>query len=377
MDLSLTPNQELLRNTAREFVQRDCPKEVLVDLGDSETGYTEEMWNTVSGIGWPGMLIPEVYGGTGGSLMDAAVVFEELGRGPLAGPYFSSGVLGALTVLEAGTEEQKGSILPEVAAGRQILSVAITEPDYGWGPEDIRMAAAVRNGTYVLNGTKLFVHDAMAATHFVCAVRTGDSQDATQGISLLVVDARAPGISRRSLPGFMTSVAEVTFDSVEVPQSALLGNGQGSSWHALDQAMQKAIPVLCAYKVGGCAAVFDISVDYSRTRMQFGTAIGRLQRVQDHIINIVNALDAARWATYQSLWELDTGRPATASVHMAKAVASDSYLKACNSAHEVHAGIGIVREYGLTLFTRMSRTLYHFLGDPKHHKRLLGQALDL
>ncbi len=377
MDLSLTPNQELLRNTAREFVQRDCPKEVLVDLGDSETGYTEEMWNTVSGIGWPGMLIPEVYGGTGGSLMDAAVVFEELGRGPLAGPYFSSGVLGALTVLEAGTEEQKHTILPEVAAGRQILSVAITEPDYGWGPEDIRMAAAVRNGTYVLNGTKLFVHDAMAATHFVCAVRTGDSQDATQGISLLVVDARAPGISRRSLPGFMTSVAEVTFDSVEVPQSALLGNGQGSSWHALDQAMQKAIPVLCAYKVGGCAAVFDISVDYSRTRMQFGTAIGRLQRVQDHIINIVNALDAARWATYQSLWELDTGRPATASVHMAKAVASDSYLKACNSAHEVHAGIGIVREYGLTLFTRMSRTLYHFLGDPKHHKRLLGQALDL
>lgn len=377
MDLSLTPNQELLRNTAREFVQRDCPKEVLLDLENTDRGYTEEMWNTVSGIGWPGMLIPEAYGGVGGSFTDAAVVFEELGRGPLTGPYFSSGVLGALTVLEAGTEEQKRRILPEVAAGRQILAMAVTEPDYGWGPEDIRMTPAARNRTYVLNGTKLFVHDALAATHLICAVRTRDSQDATQGVSLLLVDTQTPGLSRRTLPGFITGVAEVTFDSVEVPRSALLGQRPGTSWPALERAVQKAIPILCAYQVGGCAAVYDMSVEYSRTREQFGMAIGRFQRVQDHIINIVNQLDAARWATYESLWKLDSGRPAAASVHMAKAVASEAYLKACNSAHEVHAGIGIVREYGLTLYTRMSRTLYHFLGDPRHHKRLLGQALDL
>jgi alkylation response protein AidB-like acyl-CoA dehydrogenase len=120
-----------------------------------------------------------------------------------------------------------------------------------------------------------------------------------------------------------------------------------------------------------------MSVEYSRTRRQFGTPIGRFQRVQDHIINLVNQLDAARWTTYEALWKLDSGRPAAASVHMAKAVASEAYLKACDSGHEVHAGIGVVREYGLTLHTKMSRTLYHFLGDPTYHKRKLGDALEL
>ncbi len=145
----------------------------------------------------------------------------------------------------------------------------------------------------------------------------------------------------------------------------------------LERAMLKAIPVLGAYQVGGCNAVFDLSVDYSRTREQFGTPIGRFQRVQDHIINLLNRLDAARWTTYEALWKLDSGQPADASVHMSKAVTSEGYLWACNYAHEVHAGVGIVREYGLTLHTQMSRTLYHFLGDPKYHKRKLGDALDL
>jgi alkylation response protein AidB-like acyl-CoA dehydrogenase len=192
-----------------------------------------------------------------------------------------------------------------------------------------------------------------------------------------MVDAQAHGVTRRALPGFIAGAAEVTFDSVEVSESALLGGSSGAGWSALQRALLRAIPVLCAYQVGGCQAVFDMSVEYSRTRRQFGTPIGRFQRVQDHIINLVNQLDAARWTTYEALWKLDSGRPAAASVHMAKAVASEAYLKACDSGHEVHAGIGVVREYGLTLHTKMSRTLYHFLGDPTYHKRKLGDALEL
>ena len=148
-------------------------------------------------------------------------------------------------------------------------------------------------------------------------------------------------------------------------------------WDALERAILRAAPVLCAYKVGGCQAAFDLSVEYSRERKQFGMPIGRFQRVQDHIINLVNHLDSARWTTYEALWKLDTGRPAEASVHMAKAVTSEAYLKACDFAHEVHAGIGVVREYGLTLHTKMSRTLYHYLGGPKFHKRRLADALEL
>jgi alkylation response protein AidB-like acyl-CoA dehydrogenase len=122
--------------------------------------------------------------------------------------------------------------------------------------------------------------------------------------------------------------------------------------------------------------VFDLSVAHSRTRVQFGVPIGRFQRVQDHIIRLVNQLDSARWTTGEALWKLDSGRPATAAVHMAKAVASEAYLDACNAAHEVHAGMGSLVEYGLAAHTQMSRTLFHYLGDPRWHKRRMADALE-
>jgi len=160
-----------------------------------------------------------------------------------------------------------------------------------------------------------------------------------------------------------------------VPAENLLG-AENSGWAALERALEKAIPILCAYQVGGCQAVFEMSVAYSQTRVQFGVPIGRFQRVQDHIIRLVNHLDSARWTTYEALWKLDSGRPAAASVHMAKAVTSEAYLEACNAAHEVHAGIGSAQEYGLVKHTQMSRTLFHALGDPRWHRRRMADALN-
>jgi alkylation response protein AidB-like acyl-CoA dehydrogenase len=178
----------------------------------------------------------------------------------------------------------------------------------------------------------------------------------------------------RYLSGFIGWQAEVTFEGVEVAETDLLGR-ENEGWSVLERAMEKALPVLCAYAVGGCQAVYEMSVNYSQTRVQFGVPIGRFQRVQDHIIRLVNHLDAARWTTYEALWKLDTGRLARASVHLAKAVASESYFEACNDAHEVHAGIGSSLEYGLVPHTQMSRTLFHYLGDPKWHKRRMADAL--
>ena len=376
MDLSLTDDQKLLTTTARDFMDRECPKDVLLAMEDTERGYTDEVWQSAAEIGWLGMLVPEEYGGAGSSFTDAAVVYEQMGRGPLSGPFFSSGVLGALTILEAGTEEQRGRCLPGIASGQDIVTLAMTEPEYGWGAESIQMRARETNGGFVLNGTKLFVHDAAAATRLICAVRPDGGESTDQRITLLVVDAGAPGISTRLLPGFLEWVGEVTFDNVEVPRSVTLGE-PGGGWEPLQRAIQRSIPILCAYKVGGSQAVFDMSVEYSRTREQFGTPIGRFQRVQDHIIGIVNGLDSARWTTYEALWKLDSGRPAETSVHLAKAVASEAYYQACNGAHEVHAGVGVMRDYGLTLHTKMSRTLYHYLGDPRYHRRRLAGALDL
>ena len=377
MDLSLNENQEMLKNSAREFIQQEYPKEVLLDLDKRETSHTVDLWSKVAGIGWLGIVIPQEYGGEGSSLTDAGVLFQELGRGPVPGPYFSSSVLGAMVVLEGGTEGQKWQILPTVAQGSQTLTLAVTESDYGWGPQWIRMSATRKNGGFVLNGVKLFVHDARTASKLICAVHTGENSSPDQGVSLILVDAGSPGISVRNLPGFLAWVDEVSFDSVEVPDSALLGGETGKGWHVLERAMEKAIPILSAYKVGGCEAVFEMSVAYSQTRVQFGVPIGRFQRVQDQIINLVNHLDAARWTTYEALWKLDEARPAAGDVHLAKAVSSEAYYQACNYAHEVHAGVGVMTEYGLTLHTKMSRTLYHYLGDPRYHRRRLAEVLEL
>lgn len=376
MDLGLTDDQDILKSAAADFIQQEYPKETIIALESTPTGVTPELFRKVADLGWLGILIPEAYGGEGRSCTDAAVLYEELGRGPVAGPYFSSGVLGALTVLHGGSEAQKQSLLPQVATGSMVLSLAVTEPHYGWRPETVQMRATAQGGSYTLNGTKLFVHDAQAATHLMCAVRTGAGGNGSgSGITLLLVDAKAPGVTIRTLPGWMAQVDEVRFTNVHVPASAVLGDSPGHGWEALSAATMQAIPILCAYQVGSCQAVFDMAVAYSRTRVQFGQPIGRFQRVQDHIVNIVNNLDAARWTTYEALWKLDSGRPAAASVHMAKAVTSEAYLKVCDSGHEVHAGVGVIREYGLTLHTQRSRTLYHFLGDARYHRRCLADAL--
>ena len=372
MDLSLTEPQELLRASGRSFVEREAPRHAIVAAQRGDAGLAPALWRKAAELGWPGILVPGEYGGSDSSLTDAAVLFEELGRGPVPGPFFSSGVLGALLVLEAGTEAQRHALLPRVASGEIVLTVAITEPNASWGPPGITLAPQRREDRYRLDGVKLFVSDATAATHLIVVARTGDGRD---DLSLLLVDAAAPGVRARTLPGFLSWQGEVALDGVEVPASDLLGGREGHGWAALERALVRAWPVLCSYMVGGCQAVFEMSVAHSQQRVQFGVPIGKFQRVQDHVIRLVNHLDAARWTTAEALWKLDTGRPAVDAVHLAKAVSSEGYLEACNAAHEVHAGQGSLTEYGLVAHTQMSRTLFPFLGDPRWHKRRMADAL--
>ena len=384
MDLSLTPEQEMLKAAVRRFVQQEYPKETLLGIAASGQTVPSESWRKLAATGWLGILVPQAHRGEGGSFTDAAVLFEELGRGPVPGPHLSSGVLAALTVLEGGTEEQKREWLPLLASGELALVPAVTESDYSWSEEDVRLSARREGDSLRLNGAKVYVFDAASASHLLCAARFEDppipplARGGEGGsVGLVVVPVGAPGVTVRPLPGFAWNLAEIRLDDVTVDRSALLGGSFAGGWAALQRAVARTIPVLCAYQVGACQAVFEMSVEYSRTRVQFGTPIGRFQRVQDHIINLVNHLDAARWTTYEALWKLDTGQPAEGSVHLAKAVASEGYFQACNYAHEVHAGVGSMTEYGLTLHTTASRTLYHYLGDPRYHRRKLADALAL
>ena len=378
MDLALTPEQEMLKAAVRRFVQQEYPKKVLLEIAGSGRPALSEPWRKLAATGWLGIAVPREYGGEGGALTDAGVLFEELGRGPVPGPHLTSAALGAFTVLAGGSEEQKRRWLPLLARGECTLAPAVTEADYGWEAEDVGLVARREGDAFRLDGVKAYVLDAASATHLLCAARPEDSSREDGGpVGLLLVPATAPGVEVRPLPGFSWNLAEVKLSGVTVAQSDLLGEAFEGGWDALQWAIARAIPLLGAYQVGACQAVYDISVEYSRSRVQFGTPIGRFQRVQDHIINLVNHLDAARWTTYEALWKLDTGRPALDGVHLAKAVGSEAYYQSCNFAHEVHAGVGSMTEYGLTLHTTASRTLYHYLGDPRFHRRRLADALGL
>jgi alkylation response protein AidB-like acyl-CoA dehydrogenase len=369
MDLSLNDTQQLIQDSARDFVRGACDRDVLLKLDRDPVALMDGIWRQMSELGWTGMAIPEEYGGTGNPMTDVAVLFEELGTGPVPGPLFSSCVLCARILLEAARDNMKTAWLPRIASGERVFALALTEAQYGWSADSIRLQARSEGTDFVLKGTKVFVFDAQYATDLLVAAQT----EGGTHVSLFRVDAKADGVAIRPLEGFLTGLCEVTLDSVRVKSADRIADARG----ALERAALTVTPVLCAYKVGGCRRVYDMSVSYARERTQFGQVIGRFQRVQDHIIHIVNYLDAARWTTYEALWKLDSGMDAAASVHVAKSVASESYMRACDFAHEVHAGIGVVREYGLTLHTKMSRSLYHCLGAPRLHRRRLESVLNL
>ena len=360
----------MLQAAMQDLLRRDFPKETLTAI-DAGTADAADGWPALASTGALGSLVPERWGGGGGSFADAGVVFEELGKGPVPGPHFSSGVLAALLLQEGGGPEQQAERLPAIASGEARFAVAVTEPEYGWEADDVQARAERTADGYALSGVKLHIPDADAATHFLIAARTGAA-----AVGFFIVPADADGLSRRRVAGFSTGLGEVRLNAVAVGEDALLG-GAADGWAAFERAALRPPPRSSAYQVGGTESVFQMTLEYSRTRRQFQQPIGRFQRVQDHVIDIVNHLDAARWTTYEALWKLDTGRPAEASVRLAAALASEGYYLACNAAHDVHAGVGIVREYGLTLHTKMSRTLYHYLGSPRHHRRRLAAALGL
>jgi len=316
--------------------------------------------------GWTGALVPAAFGGLELDPLSVALIFEELGRGAVPSPLIASSAIATCLLRGCEPSEQRDSVLTAIADGVVILIPALRKPDTSWkGVAATGTALTESNGTWVLTGSKVFVPFADAATHFlVSVVAPGDATP-----SLAIVPA---GIATRLLPGFLQANHEVVFDNVVLSAKDLIRAGAES----FDESLAAARVVVAAYQVGGMIEMLDMSVNHSNTRVQFGTPIGRFQRVQDHIIRLLNAMDAAKWATYEAAWAIEAGRDGVARSYLAGSTASDSYFEAANAAHEVHAAIGSDPRYGLTLYTRISRTMYELLGPPGWQRRQMADALD-
>jgi alkylation response protein AidB-like acyl-CoA dehydrogenase len=380
VDFSFTETQQMLKKSARDFLKRECPWTLVKELDESESGFSKKLWRRVSDMGWLGMTYPEEYGGEGSSLTDMSCVYDEMGQVLLPGPYLSSAMICGNIILEAGTEEQKQQLLPDIGRGEKISALALTEPDYGWGPECIHLTAAKKEGDYILNGVKRFVHDAQISDQIICVARTRKSRNPAHGITLFLVDAKSAGLSCRNISAFSgEKLNELTFDAVKVPAANIIGE-KDQGWAALSKPLNKATVVLCSYMVGGCQHLLDMTAEYARTRVQFGRPIGAFQWVQSYIIGQANHLEKARWFTYEALWKMDVNKPPQEqdeAVSLAKAAASEAFHECGHLSHEVHAGLGVDKKYPLYLYSKKSKTLYSYLGDPQYHRKRVAKILGM
>ena len=377
MDLGFSEEQEMLRNSARDFFLNELPKDVVKEMATDEKGYVPDLWKKMAELGWMGLVIPEEYDGMGMSYLDLVVLLEEMGRACLTGPYFSTVVLGGYTVMEAGSEEQKKELLTKIANGEIILALALTEPSAKYEASAIAVSAKAQGDDYVIDGTKLFVENAHIADYLIVAARTKEGGNAEDGISLFLVDAKSPGISTTVLKTMAgDKQCEVIFDKVKVPKKNLLG-GLDKGWPVMEKMLEKATVGLCAQMVGGAQMALEMSVTYAKERVQFGRPIGSFQAIQHYCANMVTDVDGSKFVTYEAAWKLSEGLDASMEVSMAKAWTSEAYRRVTLLGHQIHGGIGFCIDHDMPLYFKRAKAAEPTFGDPDWHREKVAQELGL
>lgn len=375
MDLGLTEIQQMLKSSAREFLSQECPLTLVREMEEDQRGYTEELWRQIAGLGWTGLVFPEQYGGTGGSFIDLAVLLEEMGHSLMPGPFFATIVLGGLTVLDAGNEEQKRDIIPQICNGQLRMTLAFTEPSATYEPWGVETTAVRQGDSYRLNGTKLFVPDAHVADLLLVVARTSSSPDPARGLTVFLVSGNSPGLKTTQLNTIASDrQCEVTLEDVTVPAASVLGQAD-QGWPIVQRALHRAVAGKCVEMLGGAEAVLEMTVDYVKQRAQFGRPVGSFQAVQHHCANMATDVEGSRHITYQAAWRLSEGLPAERESAMAKAWLSGAYQRVCAAAHQCHGAIGFTREHNLQLYTRRAKVQELNYGDANFHKELALQHI--
>lgn len=377
MDFELTESQKMLKKTARDILEAECPKKLVREMELDEKGYSPELQRKMADLGWLGLIFPEEYGGTGGDFVDLMVLLEEMGRALLPGPFFSTVVLGGLPILEIGGEEQKQRFLPKIAKGEINLTMALTEPNSRYGIDAIDVKAIRDKNDYITDGVKLFVPYAHVADFIICVAKTKDTAPAGEGISLFIIDNKSPGIACNVLKTIaMDKKCEVIFENTRVPKESMLGE-LNHGWASLEKSLQKATVALCAEMIGGMQQVLDMTVDYAKQRILFGRPIGSFQRIQSHCVQMLGLLEDSRLLTYEAGWKLSQGLPCAKEVSMAKAQASEAYQIITTLGHGIHGGTAYCVDHDMNLYYRRAKSAEVSFGDADSHREKIAVEIGL
>jgi len=375
MNLGLSEEQEMLKASARDFLQKECPKRLVRQLDESDEGYSSELWRKIAKQGWIGLVFPEKYGGNDGNFLDLTVLLEEMGYNILPGPFFSTVVLGGLTILAAGSEEQKTEFLPKVSSGETILSLALTEPTASYEATSIKTTATVRDGGYVIEGTKLFVLNANIADYILCVARTKEIKDTEDGITIFLVDVKSPGVKCTLLKTLARDKqCEVIFDNVTVPKKNIIGT-LDEGWPIMKDVLEKATVAKCAEMVGGAQAALDMAVNYAKERVQFGRPIGSFQAIQHYCANMATDVTGSRLITYKAAWKVSEGLLAAADVAIAKTWTSEAYGRVALLAHQIFGAIGFTMDHDIHLYYRQAKAGEIIFGDANFQRAIVAREL--
>jgi alkylation response protein AidB-like acyl-CoA dehydrogenase len=377
MDFTLSEEQAMVRKSARDFLTDKCPKSYVRQMAADEKGYSLVLWQEVAELGWLGLAIPDLYGGFGMEFIDLAVLLEEMGRACLPGPFFATVVLAALTILENGSDKQKAAYLPQIAAGKMIMTMALNEADGLYEPGSIATSAFAERDDYIINGTKLFVPYAHVADYMLCAARTGNQNDNNKDITVFIVPAKAQGIKCTPLQTMSgDKLCAVTFDNVTVAKDSVLG-GVGEGWAVVEKTMERAAAAICCDTVGVLQRVLEMTLDYTKERKQFGKPIGAFQVIQQYMADMVTYVDGLRFVSYQAAWRISEGLPAMRETAIAKAWSAESYEGCITKAHQIFGAVGVTGDHDLHFYTTRGKAAQLSYGDADFWREKVAEKMGL
>ncbi|MCX4854225.1 acyl-CoA dehydrogenase family protein [Streptomyces canus] len=371
MDFAFSEEQEELGRTVRAFLTHTSPETETRRLMETPEGFDRALWRRMgTELGLQGLAVPEEYGGAGCGPVEVGVVMEEMGRALLCAPFLASAVLATTTLLRCADEEARKRLLPGLASGELLGTLALTEDSARWDAAGVRLTARESNGSWLLTGHKTFVLDGATADVVLTVARTDD------GIGVFCVEGDAAGLTRAPLPTMDPTRRQARLDYQDVPATRLRTHGDG--WDLVSEVLDRAAVALAAEQVGVASRALDMAVEYAKVRHQFGRPIGSFQAVKHLLADVLLEVESARAAAHYALLASENEDPELSAVaSLAKAFCSDACVQATEENIQVHGGIGFTWEHPAHLYLKRAKTSQLLFGDPAYHRELLARRIGM
>jgi alkylation response protein AidB-like acyl-CoA dehydrogenase len=376
VDVVFSEEQDQLRDAVRRFLEAKSPSSEVRRLMETDEGYDAAVWAQMANeLGLQSLHIPEEYGGQGYTWVELGIVLEEMGAALLCAPYLSTVVLAAGAIMNGATPEQQAELLPGIAGGETIATLAVTEPNGRWDASGVELVASGSGDSVTLDGTKSYVIDGHLANLIVVVARA-EGSSGPDGIGLYAVDGEAEGLTRTSLSTLDQTRKQAKLDFAGVRARAL--GDAGNAWPAVEKTLQQAVVGLCNEMAGGGQKVLDMAVDYAKVRVQFGRPIGSFQAIKhkcaDMLLEVESAKSAAYYAAGVAAEDSDE-LPVMAS--LAKAYCSDAYFDAATENIQIHGGIGFTWEHDAHLYFKRAKSSEVLFGDATFHRERLADLIGI